>query len=41
MAQALYDNERYTVDEVCKSLGVSRATLYRYLTSKAKKATRP
>jgi DNA invertase Pin-like site-specific DNA recombinase len=34
MAQALYDNEKYTIDDVCKMVGVSRATLYRYVVPK-------
>src|SRR6266702_3960680 len=31
MAQALYDNKNNTIEEICKTLNVSRATLYRYL----------
>jgi hypothetical protein len=34
MAQALYDDEQYTVDDVCKMVGVSKATLYRYVVAK-------
>jgi DNA invertase Pin-like site-specific DNA recombinase len=29
MAQALYNDKNNTVDEVCKTLNISRATLYR------------
>jgi len=31
MARALYADERYSIADICKSLGVSRATLYRAL----------
>lgn len=31
LAQALYDNNGHTIDDICKALHVSRATLYRYL----------
>lgn len=31
MAQALYDSEEHTIADICRTLGVSRATLYRYL----------
>src|SRR2546430_894168 len=31
MAQALYNDKNNTVDEICKTLNVSRATLYRYV----------
>src|SRR6184192_2783519 len=31
MAQALYNNKNNTVDEICKTLNISRATLYRYI----------
>ena len=33
MAQALYDDKRHAIAEICRTLGISRATLYRYLTS--------
>ena len=33
VAQALYADTRLTVAEVCRALGVSRATLYRYVTA--------
>ena len=29
MAQALYDDERHSIADICQTLGVSRATLYR------------
>src|SRR6266576_4771643 len=32
MAQSLYDNKNNTIDEICKTLNISRATLYRYIT---------
>jgi len=31
LAQSLYDNKDNTIDEICKTLNVSRATLYRYI----------
>src|SRR6266702_4056328 len=31
LAQSLYDNRDNTIEEICKTLNVSRATLYRYL----------
>jgi DNA invertase Pin-like site-specific DNA recombinase len=31
MAQALYDNKKITIDEICRTLNISRATLYRYI----------
>jgi DNA invertase Pin-like site-specific DNA recombinase len=31
MAQALYNDKNNTVDEICKTLNISRATLYRYV----------
>src|SRR2546427_3437291 len=35
MAQSLYENRNNTIDEICKTLNVSRATLYRYIKAKA------
>src|SRR5947209_20194613 len=36
LAQSLYENRDNTIEEICKTLNVSRATLYRYIqTSKA------
>src|SRR5437868_13249807 len=34
MAQSLYDNKNNTIDEICKTLNISRATLYRYIRTK-------
>ena len=34
MAEALYKDKNNTIDEVCKTLNVSRATLYRYVKTK-------
>jgi DNA invertase Pin-like site-specific DNA recombinase len=31
MARALYDDHTHSIADICKSLGISRATLYRYL----------
>ncbi|MDN5354289.1 MAG: hypothetical protein PWQ09_1045 [Candidatus Cloacimonadota bacterium] len=31
MAQTLYDADKLSVDEICKELGISRGTLYRYI----------
>src|SRR5437762_2986352 len=31
MAQSLYDNKNNTIDEICKTLNISRSTLYRYI----------
>src|SRR5213080_637709 len=31
MARALYDDHSHSIADICKSLGISRATLYRYL----------
>jgi DNA invertase Pin-like site-specific DNA recombinase len=30
-AQELYHNKNITIDEICKTLNISRTTLYRYL----------
>src|SRR5213082_3681386 len=35
LAQSLYENRNNTIDEICKTLNVSRATLYRYIKTKA------
>jgi len=32
----LYENRNNTIDEICKTLNVSRATLYRYIQTKEK-----
>lgn len=34
MARTLYNEKANTVTNICKTLGVSRATLYRYLDSR-------
>src|SRR5947207_13966041 len=34
IAQSLYDNKDNTIDENCKTLTISRATLYRYIKTK-------
>jgi DNA invertase Pin-like site-specific DNA recombinase len=31
MAQALYNDKTNTIDEICRTLNISRATLYRYI----------
>ena len=31
LAQSLYDDTTNTIDEICKTLNISRATLYRYI----------
>lgn len=31
IAQALYNDKNNSIDDICKTLGISRATLYRYL----------
>ena len=31
LAQSLYDNKDNTIDDICKTLSISRATLYRYI----------
>ena len=35
LAQSLYDNKNNTIEEICKTLHISRATLYRYVQTKA------
>jgi len=35
MAQALYDNRDNSIRDICKTLGISRATLYRYIKPRA------
>src|SRR6266516_4286577 len=34
LAQSLYDNKTNTIEEICKTLHISRATLYRYIKAK-------
>jgi DNA invertase Pin-like site-specific DNA recombinase len=36
LAQSLYDNKNNTIEEICKTLHISRATLYRYIQTKEK-----
>ncbi len=38
IAQALYDNKDNAIDDICKTLNVSRATLYRYIDTGKKPA---
>ena len=33
MAQELYNNKQNAIADICKTLGISRATLYRYVNS--------
>jgi DNA invertase Pin-like site-specific DNA recombinase len=35
IAQALYNDKKHSVAEICKTLGISRATLYRSVKAKA------
>src|SRR5437879_8657410 len=34
LAQSLYDDKNNTIDEICRTLNISRATLYRYIETK-------
>lgn len=34
MAQQLYNDHANSIDDICKTLGISRATLYRYVTTR-------
>src|SRR5215217_2854432 len=34
LAQSLYDSKNNTIEEICKTLHISRATLYRYIKTK-------
>ncbi len=36
LAQSLYENKNNTIEEICKTLNVSRATLYRYINTAKK-----
>jgi DNA invertase Pin-like site-specific DNA recombinase len=38
MAQALYNDKNNTIDEICKTLNISRSTLYRYINVRKKVA---
>lgn len=35
MARALYEDETHSVEDICKTLGISRATLYRAINLRA------
>src|ERR671939_677148 len=38
LAQALYDDKTNTIDDICKTLNISRSTLYRYIDAGKKAA---
>ena len=38
LAQSLYDDKNNTIDEICKTLHISRSTLYRYIDAGKKTA---
>src|SRR5947209_1703843 len=38
LAQSLYDNKNNTIDEICRTLDISRSTLYRYINAGKKTA---
>src|SRR5947199_5572126 len=38
LAQSLYNDKNNTIDEICKTLNISRATLYRYIDTGEKPA---
>src|SRR6266581_364917 len=38
LAQSLYDDKTNTIDDICKTLNISRATLYRYIDTGKKAA---
>ena len=40
LAQRLFADKKYAIDDICSTLGISRSTLYRYV-REAKKASRP
>ena len=39
MAQALYDDKTHSIADICKTLGISRTTLYRYIQIKQPEQT--
>ncbi|MDP9373511.1 MAG: helix-turn-helix domain-containing protein [Chloroflexota bacterium] len=41
MARALYDGKLHSVAEICQTLGISRATRYRYVAVKPTDAAPP
>src|SRR5205823_5211771 len=38
LAQSLYNDKNNTIDEICKTLNISRATLYRYIVTEKRPA---
>ena len=36
MAQSLYDSRKHSINEICKTMGVSKPTLYRYIKKETK-----
>src|SRR5205823_85341 len=38
VAQSLYDNKNNSIDDICKTLNISRSTLYRYINAGKKAA---
>ena len=38
LAQSLYDDTNNSIDEICKTLHISRATLYRYIVTEKRPA---
>src|SRR5438093_6099958 len=41
LAQSLYDDKNNTIEEICKTLNISRSTLYRYIKTKATEKNTP
>jgi len=39
MAKELYNNKQNAIADICKTLGISRATLYRYVKLGSEKAS--
>ena len=39
MAQALFDDRKNSIDDICRTLGISRATLYRYVDVRSRAAS--
>jgi DNA invertase Pin-like site-specific DNA recombinase len=40
LAQKMYDDPENTIEDICRAMGISRATLYRYITPSSRKAVR-
>jgi DNA invertase Pin-like site-specific DNA recombinase len=40
LAQKMYDDPENTIEEICRTMGISRATLYRYITPSSRKLVR-